>query len=133
MQTISIRLDDETITKIEALRGSEHKSSFFRKLIEHGLHALEHKDLQSDDKEITPDDRVITNDYTILKARNESLEELLKAKEQTIRTLENQNGFLMSEFQRMSSINERLLMPSHEEIKAKGRHFWEFWKQKKDK
>lgn len=129
MQTISIRLDDNLITKIEELRGSEHKSDFYRKLIEHGLYSLEHKDLQSDDKEITPDDRVIASDYNAIKAKNENLEELIKAKDLTISTLQHEVGFLIQDHTRISGQLDRLLMPSQEEIKEKGRHFWELWKR----
>jgi len=156
MQTISIRLDDNVITKIEALRGSEHKSDFYRKLIEHALNTFEHKGIQSDDKVITTDDKVITTDDKVITTddkvittddkvitiehkedASESSGELLieldlkdkiiEAKDQTIRTLESQNGFLIYEFQKMSSLNERLLMPSREEQKEKGKWF-QFWK-----
>ena len=142
MQTISIRLDDNVITKIEALRGSEHKSDFYRKLIEHALNTFEHKGIQSDDKVITTDDKVITTDDKVITIEHkedasESSGELLieldlkdkiiEAKDQTIRTLESQNGFLIYEFQKMSSLNERLLMPSREEQKEKGKWF-QFWK-----
>ena len=142
MQTISIRLDDNVITKIEALRGSEHKSDFYRKLIEHALNTFEHKGIQSDDKVITTDDKVITTDDKVITIEHkedasESSGELLieldlkdkiiEAKDQTIRTLESQNGFLIYEFQKMSSLNERLHMPSREEQKEKGKWF-QFWK-----
>ena len=137
MQTISIRLDDKVITKIEELRGSEHKSIFYRKLIEHALNTFEHKSIQSDDKVITSDDKAITTEHRedIGESSRELLIELdlkdkiIEAKDQTIKTLENQNGFLISEFQKMSSLNERLLMPPQEEQDKSKRHFWEFWKK----
>jgi hypothetical protein len=122
MQTISIRLDDETIIKIEELRGSEHKSDFYRKLIEHALMTFAHKDLQSDGKSVVID-------YTILKAKNENMEELLKAKDVTIKNLENEIGFLIQDHGRISSQLDRLLMPSKEEQKEKGKLWWQFWKK----
>jgi cupin superfamily acireductone dioxygenase involved in methionine salvage len=122
MQTISIRLDDETITKIEDLRGTEHKSDFYRKLIEHALITFVRKDLQSDDKKIT-------SDCTILQARNESLEELIKAKNENIKDLQNQIGFLTQDHVRISGQLDRLLMPSQEEQKEKGKKWFEFWKK----
>lgn len=120
MQTISIRLDDETITKIESVRGSEHKSDFYRKLIEHALMAFASKDLQSDDKPIA-------SDYTAIKAKVESLEELIRSKDLTIKTLENEVGFLIQDHTRISSQLDRLLMPSREEVKKKS--WWQFWKR----
>ncbi len=120
MQTISIRLDDETIIKIEELRGTEHKSDFYRKLIEHALITFAHKDLQSDDKKIT-------SDCTLLQARNESLEELIKAKNENIKDLQNQIGFLTQDHVRISGQLDRLLMPSSEEITKKA--WWHFWKK----
>ncbi len=122
MQTISIRLDDETIIRIEQLRGSEHKSDFYRKLIEHALMTFAHKDLQSDDKSIAID-------YTILKAKNENMEELIKAKDITIKTLENEIGFLIQDHTRISGQLDRLLIPSQEEQKEKGKQWWQFWKK----
>jgi predicted transcriptional regulator len=121
MQTISIRLDDNLITKIEELRGSEHKSDFYRKLIEHALNTFEHKEMASDDKEIT-------SDYTAIKAKAESLEELIQSKDLTIKTLENEVGFLIQDHTRISGQLDRLLMPSKEEQKEKGRKWWEIWK-----
>jgi hypothetical protein len=121
MQTISIRLDDNLITKIEALRGSEQKSDFYRKLIEHALMTFEHKDLQLDDK-------VIASDCNAIKAKAESLEVLIKSKDLTIRTLENEVGFLIQDHTRISGQLERLLMPSQEEQKEKGKKWFEFWK-----
>ena len=121
MQTISIRLDDETITKIEDLRGSEHKSDFYRHLIEHALMTFAHKDFQVDDKEIT-------SDFRLLQAQNKSLEELIRAKDANIKDLQNQIGFLTQDHVRISGQLDRLLMPSKEEQKEKGKKWFEFWK-----
>jgi len=128
MQTISIRLDDNVITKIEALRGSEHKSDFYRKLIEHALNTFEHKGIQSDDKVITIEHKEDSSESSgELLIELDLKDKIIEAKDQTIRTLESQNGFLIYEFQKMSSLNERLLMPSREEQKEKGKWF-QFWK-----
>ena len=136
MQTISIRLDDKVITKIEELRGSEHKSIFYRKLIEHALNTFEHKKITSDDKVMISDDKTITTEHRedIGESSRELLIELdlkdkiIEAKDQTIKTLENQNGFLINEFQKLSSLNQKLLMPPQEEQKEKGKQWWQFWK-----
>jgi metal-responsive CopG/Arc/MetJ family transcriptional regulator len=156
MQTISIRLDDNLIAKIEELRGSEHKSDFYRKLIEHALNTFEHKDLRTDDKVIARDcsafkakaesleelikskdltiqtlenkDKVIVNDCALLQAKNESMENLMNSKDLTIKTLENEVGFLIQDHTRISGQLDRLLMPSKEERKEKGKKWFEFWK-----
>lgn len=121
MQTISIRLDDKVITKIEELRGTENKSDFYRKLIEHALMTFEHKEITSDDKEMT-------GDYTLLQAKIKSMEDLLKAKDGNIKDLQNQVGFLQLDHGRISGQLDRLLMPSQEEVKKKA--WWKFWKLK---
>jgi len=53
MQTISIRLEDETVEKIEEIRGSEHKSLFYRNLILTALDTLEHKHTPNDYQTLT--------------------------------------------------------------------------------
>ncbi len=50
---------------------------------------------------------------------------IIKAKEDNIRDLQNQTGFLISEFQRINKINEQLLLTEPESIKK----WWEFWKK----
>lgn len=121
MQTISIRLDDEVITKIEELRGSEHKSDFYRKLIEHALITFAHKDLQGDDKTITSPE--------ILKEL-EMKNEIIRVLEGRVQDLQNQTGFLIQDHTRISGQLDRLLMPSPEEIIKKA--WWQFWKRSKE-
>jgi len=50
---------------------------------------------------------------------------IIKAKEDNIRDLQNQTGFLIFEFQRINKINEQLLLTENEAIKK----WWEFWKK----
>jgi hypothetical protein len=50
---------------------------------------------------------------------------IIKAREDNIRDLQNQTGFLISEFQRINKINEHLLLTEPESIKK----WWEFWKK----
>jgi len=50
---------------------------------------------------------------------------IIKAKEDNIRDLQNQTGFLIFEFQRINKINEQLLLTENESIKK----WWEFWKK----
>ena len=50
---------------------------------------------------------------------------IIKAKEDNIRDLQNQTGFLIFEFQRINKINEQLLLTENESNKK----WWEFWKK----
>ncbi len=122
MQTISIRLDDDVITKIEELRGSEHKSDFYRKLIEHALNTFAHKGLQGDDKPITS-----TNTPPEVLKELEMKNEIIRVLEGRVKDLQNQNGFLIQDHTRISGQLDRLLAPAQEEIIKKA--WWQFWKQ----
>ncbi len=91
-------------------------------VINDALTALVHKSIPNDDKKVK-------DDYNILQVKADDLEELVKSKNDLIRNLEKQNGFLIAEFQRMSKINEQLLLsPAPEEQKEKGKQWWQFWK-----
>ena len=123
MHTISIRLDEETYKIIEEWRGLENRSEFCRKLLNDALMVLVHKSIPNDDKKVK-------DDYKIFQVKVEDLEELVQSKNDLIRNLEQQNGFLISEFQRVSKINEQLLLsPSPEEQKEKGKSWWKFWQK----
>ncbi len=50
---------------------------------------------------------------------------IIKAKEDNIKDLQNQTGFLIFEFQRINKINEQLLLTENGSIKK----WWEFWKK----
>lgn len=121
MPTISIRVDDKTYEDIEKRRGDVNKSEYYRKLIEDAIK-------NSDDRKVQTDDTSMHNDYIVIKAKIEWLEELIRAKEQTIKNLENQNGFLIQEHTRLSGQVDRLLLPAPAEPAKEKHRFWEFWK-----
>lgn len=57
----------------------------------------------------------------------EHLRALLQSRDELVKTLQTENGFLISEFQKLSRMNEQLLLsPSPEEIVKKS--WWQFWK-----
>ncbi len=62
---------------------------------------------------------------TSLKKEIQFKDVIIKAKEDNIRDLQNQTGFLISEFQRINKINEQLLLTEPESNKK----WWEFWKK----
>jgi glycine cleavage system aminomethyltransferase T len=46
-----------------------------------------------------------------------------------VKDLQSQNGFLIQDHTRISGQLDRLLMPSQEEQKEKGKKWFEFWKK----
>jgi len=60
----------------------------------------------------------------ILEAKVESLEELIKAKNENITDLQNQVGFLTQDHIRISGQLDRLLMPPQEVNVKKWFQFW---------
>ncbi len=114
--SLTIRLDPETYTKLIAIAGEKSKAEYIRAvLIAHLSAPEEHLDSTAREP------------LNMLQARNESLEELIKAKNENIKDLQNQIGFLTQDHVRISGQLDRLLMPSQEEITKKA--WWHFWKK----
>ncbi len=61
-----------------------------------------------------------------LKTKLESNEDIIKVLKDQVNDLQKQNGFLISEFQRINTMNERLLLTEAEEHVKKR---WKFWKK----
>lgn len=113
---LTIRLDKDLIDKIVSAAGQKTKNEFIIESIKAHLSAPQaHQDSTNN----AP--------LELLKADNVRLEDLNKAKNETIRILEEDKGFILSEFQKERAINERLLMPSQSEIKVK--KWFQFWKK----
>ncbi len=112
MQSITIRIDDETFKEIEMRRGTESKSDFYRDVIAHYLQTnVSNKErleyLKKIDK-LEADIRVKDENIKITNARVEDLTRQL--------------GFLQLEYQKLT---ERLpkLIPEAE------KKWWRFWKK----
>lgn len=112
MRSLTIRLDPETYEKLIAIAGEKSKAEYIRAVLVAHLSAPQ-------GISGAPQER--------LEAKIESLEELLKAKNETIRILEEDKGFLTQDHVRISGQLNRLLMPSPEEITKK--NWWQFWKK----
>jgi hypothetical protein len=112
---ITIRINDELAEEIEKKRGTKPKSDFYREILEQYL--ISFGDSHEKD-EGRPE----------LLKELELKNELLKSKDLTIKTLENEVGFLIQDHTRISGQLDRLLMPSQEEQKEKGKKWFEFWK-----
>ena len=117
LRSLTIRLDEETYLKLNAMAGEKGKADYIRAvLVEHLSAPQEHRLSTAGEPP------------GILEAKVESLEELIKAKNENIKDLQNQVGFLTQDHVRISGQLDRLLMPSQEEQKEKGKKWFEFWK-----
>lgn len=115
LRSLTLRLEEETYLKLIAIAGEKSKSEYIRGVL------VEHlKEPQEKLKSISEEAQ------GILEAKINSLEDLIKAKDQTIRILEEDKGFVTLEYTEAKAKLNRLLMPSPEEITKK--NWWLFWK-----
>lgn len=120
LRSLTIRLEEETYAKLIAIAGEKSKAEYIRAvLIAHLSAPQENRESTAREPQGEPPG--------ILQDKIKSLEELLKAKDLTISTLQNQNGFLIQDHTRISGQLDRLLMPAQEEILKKS--WWQFWKK----
>jgi hypothetical protein len=131
---LTIRLEKWLFDKLEAAAGQKTKNEYIKEILIAHLGAPEAHQISTTTAPTLHQERTrsapeqdIGESSRELIIELELKDKIIEAKDQTIRTLENQNGFLIAEFQRERSLNERLLMPSQEEQKDKPRWF-EFWK-----
>ncbi len=125
MKTFSVIFDDELFDKVETARDKRPRTDFIRDVIKsYFITESSQKDNINSQNPNMPSQMI--SDCALLQAKNESLEELVKAKDQNIKDLQNQIGFLIQDHTRISGQLDRLLMPSPEEITKKA--WWQFWK-----
>jgi hypothetical protein len=118
IKTFSLRLEMWICDKLISVAGERSLNEFIKEILI--THLEEPQKNQA---------RTINEPQTELLKEIELKNEIIRSKDQTIKVLENQNGFLIIEFQKMSALNERILTPSQEEQQEKRKaHFWEFWK-----
>jgi predicted DNA-binding protein len=117
-KTFSVRLDLWLYEKLIAASGAKGKNEYIRNLL-----ILNLNEQQKNNERTTDEQQGITG---IFQAKIDSLEDLIKAKDQTIRILEEEKGFLIQDHTRISGQLDRLLMPAPQEIEKKG--WWKFWK-----
>ncbi len=125
----TIRLDDETNKSLIAKAGDKKPAEYIREILIEHLRAA-HEPLTSSAGaalEQRDSGSVAAQSNSVLEAKVESLEQLIRAKDQTIRILEEEKGFLIQDHTRISGQLDRLLMPSPEEITKK--NWWQFWKK----
>ena len=69
-----------------------------------------------------------TDEQHELLTKLELKEEIIRILEGRVKDIQSQNGFLIQDHIRISGQLDRLLMPSQEEQKEKGKQWWQFWK-----
>lgn len=118
-KTFSVRLDLWLYEKLIAASGAKGKNEYIRNLLILNL------DEQQKNNERTTNEQPGTTG--LLQAKIDSLEDMIRAKDQTIRILEEDKGFLIQDHTRISGQLDRLLLPGQEEIIKK--NWWQFWKK----
>jgi len=106
---VSFRLNDEEITKLDNVKGEKSISSYCKEFI------LSHIDNPSTNVNIELLELELKHKNMLLDIVNNQLHEL-----------QNTNGFLITQIMELNKINDKLLMPSQEEISKKA--WWQFWK-----
>jgi hypothetical protein len=119
--SLTIRLDKWLYDKLESSVGQKTKNEYITTvLIEHLDAPQTHQNLTSPAPTNTPPE--------ILKEL-EMKNEIIRVLEGRVTDLQSQNGFLIQDHTRLSGQLDRLLMPSQEEQKEKGKKWFEFWKK----
>jgi Arc/MetJ-type ribon-helix-helix transcriptional regulator len=116
MNTLTIRLDEDILQKIDTLRGTENRSEYIRSLI---VLALEHN-------ENTGKDASEHEENATEYKENTDLIELLKADIEHLRAQNVDLTKLLNQEQSLHLQTQRQIMPSPEEITKK--NWWRFWK-----
>jgi len=129
MKTFSIRIEEDLFDKVEAARGEKARTDFLREVILGYFATKASSDLNGarttsePDKEHKED---IGESARELIIELELKDKIIESKDQTIKTLEHEVGFLVQEHTRVTGQLDRLLLPAQEEITKK--NWWQFWK-----
>ncbi len=120
MKTITIRVDEELFQQIEEKRGERSKSDFYRSVL------VEY--ISNKPEEDTNKSESILNILKENEKENEKMKtelshnnDLMRLKDERIRDLQNQLGFLQLEYQKLSTqVFKPLTAP---------KKWWVFWKK----
>ena len=123
MKTITIRIDDEIFQQIEARRGEASKSDFYRNIL------IEYISDKPENAQNKPEDDLESSEYVLnIRKENETLrtnashkDAILVLKDDRIKDLQNQLGFLQFEYQKLSNQLYKLL--------PEPKKWWMFWKK----
>ncbi len=122
MKTITIRVDETIFQQIEARRGEASKSDFYRNIL------IEYISNKSENALNKPEDDLESSEYVLnVRKENETLrtdashkDAMLVLKDDRIKDLQNQLGFLQFEYQKLSNQLYKLL--------PEPKKWWMFWK-----
>jgi metal-responsive CopG/Arc/MetJ family transcriptional regulator len=123
MKTITIRIDEEIFQQIEAKRGEASKSDFYRNIL------IEYISDKPENAQNKPEDDLESSEYVLnIRKENETLktdashkDAILVLKDDRIKDLQNQLGFLQFEYQKLSNQLYKLL--------PEPKKWWMFWKK----
>lgn len=123
MKTITIRVDEEIFQQIEARRGEASKSDFYRNIL------IEYISDKPENTLNKPEDNLENSEYVLnIRKENETLrtdashkDAILVLKDDRIKDLQNQLGFLQFEYQKLSNQLYKLL--------PEPKKWWMFWKK----
>jgi cupin superfamily acireductone dioxygenase involved in methionine salvage len=117
-KTFSLRLETWLYEKLIAVSGTKGKNEYIRNLLIFDLNEQEKNNERTTDEK--PSSEIIKE--------LEMKDRIIQVLEGRVKDLQNQNGFLIQDHNRISGQLDRLLMPSQEEQKQKYKKWFEFWK-----
>ena len=129
---IAFRIDDDISDQIEQLRGDKSASIYCKNVIFEHVNNVNNSVSSVNNTDYIKQLDALQNALTNKEEISKLLEDRIKDLHNQIRSLDNQNGFLISEFQRINKINEQLLLSPAPEEKIE-RKWWEFWRQDDDR
>jgi metal-responsive CopG/Arc/MetJ family transcriptional regulator len=115
MASLTIRIDEDLLEKIDEQRGEDNRSEYVRKLIVSSLSNIEE---HQKEEGLTQKYAVLQEDYNRLKTELEHLITIKDMQDARIKAAESQLGFMQREYQKLS---DRILLPA-------GKPWWMFWK-----
>ncbi|MCX9075932.1 MAG: hypothetical protein OIN88_15005 [Candidatus Methanoperedens sp.] len=118
MRTFSIRLDEELFHKLESVRGEKPRADYIREVL------LSH--FKKPDANLGEPQANLIKEIESLKFELTHKEQIVKIMEERVKDLQTHNGFLISEYSRLTKLNEQLLLPPAPEPTKK---WWQFWKK----
>ena len=123
-----MRIDDDIYNRIENARGEKSKVEFLRELIINSLNPNPNStELNPNSNELIHNSIELNSEISQLKAELEHQKEIDNIRLELIRTIENQLGFLQSQFQQVMKANDQLLLNAAPQEKP-NRKWYEFWK-----
>ena len=134
LRSLTIRLDEDTFTKLIAIAGEKSKAEYIRAVLIEHLSAPQERRERSSGEAQEHQDSTAGAPPGILEAKIKSLEELITSKDQIIKKLDEDKDFLKDQVMELDrllhqeqviTMQTQKLLPA-QEIKKK--EWWHFWK-----